>query len=244
SEISFDKFWNTGWAGGSRGLIEFRAVETLPRAEWMASVALLWAALAAFLFEEKKSRPLLDHGERLHDFYFLPTPLWSDFEIVLRDLRRAGFRFDPEIFRAMWDWRFPQMLAFENGRAELRVRRALEGWPLLCETPLEGGNTSRFVDTSIERLEFLANEKFVATHRIFAQGRELKLEKFPGIRSSSHLGAGLRYRRTAWHPSLHPGITPHMPLFVKITDRAGRRARVYKLEDDHRLFARCEDENV
>lgn len=232
SEISFDKFWNVAWAGGCRGLIEFRAVETLPRAEWMAAVGTLWAALAAYLFERKFTQPLLDHGDRLHDAFFLPTPLWLDFELILRDLRRGGYRFDQAIFRQIWDWRCPQMLAFTRGRARLTVRKALEGWPLLCETPLEGGNTSRFVDTSIDRLEFSVNEAFAKAHRVFVQGRELPFEKFP----DGSLGAGLRYRRTSLYPSLHPGIAPHMPLFVTITDRNRRQLQTYSLGENRRLF--------
>ncbi len=35
SEMSFDKFWNTSWPPGALGLIEFRAIESLPRADWM-----------------------------------------------------------------------------------------------------------------------------------------------------------------------------------------------------------------
>ena len=31
SEMSFDKFWNTAWPAGALGLIEFRAIESLPR---------------------------------------------------------------------------------------------------------------------------------------------------------------------------------------------------------------------
>ena len=31
SELSFDKFWNTAWPSGALGLIEFRAIESLPR---------------------------------------------------------------------------------------------------------------------------------------------------------------------------------------------------------------------
>lgn len=236
SEISFDKFWNTSWEGGCRGLIEFRAVESLPRADWMSAVALLWQTLAALLFESHFARPLVEHGSRLHDRYFLPTLLWRDFEAVLRDLKKGGFRFDGKIFRAIWDWRFPQMLSFENRDAALTVRKAHEGWPLLCETPLEGGSTSRFVDTSIERLEFLADESFAATHRIFVQGRELKLEQFPNRQS----GAGLRYRRSALQPSLHPGIAPHMPLFVTI--RSGKNSRLFKLEQNRRLFEAAESD--
>ena len=234
SEISFDKFWNTAFDGGCRGLIEFRAIETLPKAEWMSAVAVLWQALAAFLYETKFTRPLIEHGSRLHDHYFLPALLWSDFAGVLRDLRKAGFDFDDTIFRDIWQWRFPVMLAFESGGAQLSLRKACEGWPLLCETPLEGGTTSRFVDTSIERLEFTANKAFTSAHRIFVQGRELKLEPLP----DGSIGIGLRYRRSALYPSLHPGITPHIPLFVTIT-RGGER-HDYKLEQSRRTFEPCD----
>jgi uncharacterized protein (DUF2126 family) len=232
SEISFDKFWNTHWPGGSRGLVEFRAVESLPHAEWMSAVALLWQALAAFLFESQDARPLVDFGTQLHDRFFLPTPLWQDFATVLRDLRKAGFDFPQEIFRAIWESRFPASLRFASGGARLTVRKAREGWPLLAETPLEGGTTSRFVDTSMERLEFLANKAFARTHRVFVQGRELPLEKFPG----GKIGAALRYRRSALYPSLHPGIAPHMPLFVTVV--SGVAAKHYKLDENSASF--CE----
>ncbi len=233
SEISFDKFWNTAFDGGCRGLIEFRAIETLPKADWMSAVAVLWQALAAFLFETKFTRPLIEHGSRLHDHYFLPTLLWRDFDGILGDLRKAGFRFDAAVFRAIWEWRFPEMLAFDNDDARLSLRKACEGWPLLCETPLEGGNTSRFVDTSIERLEFIANKAFAENRRIFVQGRELNLDTLP----DGSIGIGLRYRRSALYPSLHPGIPPHMPLFLTIL--RGKQRHDYKLEQNGRRFESC-----
>jgi hypothetical protein len=113
----------------------------------------------------------------------------------------------------------------------LTIRRAHEGWPLLCETPLEGGSTSRFVDTSIERLEFVATREFAAQFEIHVQGRFLPLQRFPGNR----LGAGLRYRRTALYPSLHPGIPPQMPLILTLT-RQDHPPIVYQLDQDRRLF--------
>ncbi|MHA3769977.1 transglutaminase family protein [Verrucomicrobiota bacterium sgz303538] len=232
SEVSFDKFWNVGWEGGCRGLIEFRAVESLPHAHWMSAVALLWTALAVFLLEKGYSHSLVDHGIRLHDTYFLPTPLWADFESALRDLRQAGLRLPVEPYREIWEYRFPKMLTFARDRARLTVRKALEGWPLLCETPLEGGNTSRYVDTSIERLEFTANESFTARYRVLVQGRELKLGKYPG----KQRGAGLRYRRSALHPSLHPGIAPHVPLYVQIVEHTQRQVAAFQLNANRRIF--------
>ncbi len=238
SEASFDKFWNTSFEGGCRGLLEFRAIETLPHASWMSAIALLWRALAAWLLDHPFAKPLIDHGQELHDFYFLPTCLWSDFEIVLRDLKKGGFDLPVEVYRAIADWRFPKMLSFTNGPATLTIRKALEDWPLLCETPLEGGTTSRFVDTSIERLEFIASEAFAATHEIRVRGRKLTLDPF----QNRNYVAGLRYRRTALHPSLHPGILPQMPLMLSIRSKAFDK--LYRLKAGSRVFEETKSETA
>jgi len=240
SEASFDKFWNTAWEGGCRGLIEFRAIETLPHAAWMSSVALLWSALAAFLLEKGFHEALIEHGTKLNDHYFLPSPLWEDFKMVLGDLKNAGLALDEATYRAIWEYRFPEMLKAKHGEATLIVRKALESWPLLCETPLEGGTTSRFVDTSIERLEFTGNRAFLENCRIFVQGRELKLGRYPGAEA----GAGLRYRRSALYPSLHPGIAPHSPLTVTIADRHKKPLASCRLQPNQRLFEPCSHDDV
>lgn len=238
SESSFDKFWNVNFDGGCRGLVEFRAVETFPQASWMSAVALLWHALAAYLLVKPCREPLVDLGDKLHDAFFLPSFLWADFEKVLRDLRRGGFALPVALFREIFEWRFPTMLRHSDGSAELVVRRSLEGWPLLCEQPLEGGSTSRFVDTSIERLEFLATRDFATRYTIHVAGRELPLQSFPGGRR----GAGLRYRRTALYPSLHPGIPPQTPLIVTLT--SPEKTHAYRLESDRRLFIEHTDAPV
>jgi uncharacterized protein (DUF2126 family) len=230
SEASFDKFWNVNFDGGCRGLVEFRAIESFPHASWMSAIALLWRALAAYLLAHPFMKPLIDHGERLHDYFFLPTCLWADFEAILRDLRKAGFDLPAETYRAIADWRFPKMLSHSAEGATLTIRKGLEGWPLLCETPLEGGNTSRFVDTSIERLEFVANAEFAKSHEIYVQGRRLDLQPFP----KKQFGVGLRYRRTSLYPSLHPGIPPQMPLMLLI--KRGRTSTLYKLDAFRRTF--------
>jgi uncharacterized protein (DUF2126 family) len=237
SEISFDKFWNLAWESGCRGLIEFRAIETLPHPEWMAAVALLWTCLIARLFEARRVHPLAVHGIRLHDYYFLPSGLWKDFELILKDLKRDGFKLNPATFREIWNWRCPKSLEFERDKARLTVRKALEGWPLLCETPMEGGNTSRFVDTSMERLEVLGNDAFVEKYNVFVQGRELPLA---GFGHDAHL-AGLRYRATALYPSLHPGLPPHLPLYLTIVEKKTRAPlTAYKLDAGCRAFAECD----
>ncbi len=215
SEVSFDKFWNTRFPGGSRGLIEFRALESLPRASWASAVALLWRALAAHLLEHPFREPLRDFQGLLHDRYFLPGELWADLLSVLSILRRGGVDLPRQPYAEIRDWRFPILLQ----RPGLTVRRGLEGWPLLCETPLEGGTTSRFVDTSMDRLELTATNSFARRFRISVNGRPLPW------RPSDTGGAlaGLRYRRTALHPSLHPGLPPQLPLILEIREADARQ---------------------
>ncbi len=234
SEASFDKFWNVGGpANGTSGLIEFRAVESLPHAAWMSLVTLLWQAIALHTLETPVPGPLVAHGTKLHDQYFLPNPLWEDLRLVLAELRTAGLDFSEEAFREIWQWRFTLMLSAPAGDSILEVRRACEGWPLLCETPSEGGSTSRFVDTSIERLELAVDASFEKSHALYVNGRPLPLLPLGGGR----VGAGLRYRRTALFPSLHPGIKPHLPLEIVVATReTPSRQEAYVLKGDERQF--------
>lgn len=160
---------------------------------------------------KKKSRPLTDFGPLLHDRFFLPNPLIWDLESVLSELATAGLKLPAAPYQTIWEWQFPLLLEWRG----LRVRRAHKGWPLLCETPVEGGTTSRFVDTSMQRIEFFAGEDFSKAYEIYVAGRHLPL------RTASGRGqiAGLKYRRTNLYPSLHPGIAPQVPLEVCVLEK-------------------------
>jgi len=233
SEISFDKFWNTSLPSGALGLIEFRAIETLPRPEWMSAIALLWTCLSAHLLEAKPPRALKRFGTTLHDEYFLPQRLWEDLEEIFSELKKGGFTLDPKVFQEIWNWRFPSVLAWEKGPARLTVRKALESWPLLCETPVEGGSTSRFVDTSMQRLEFSADADFFQSYQIYVAGRPLTIrETSPGV-----FLAGLRFRRTNLYPALHPGIPVQLPLHITLVNiPGGRLAAEFQLKSGDAVF--------
>ena len=208
SEISFDKFWNPGSLAGCQGLVEFRAIETLPKAEWMAAVALLWSCLGAMLLEpEQRPIGVINHGGCLHDRHLLPSLLWSDFEQILQQLNRQGLALDAAYYRQLWQWRFPVLLHWSAGDAELVLRRALEPWPLLSDMPELGAITSRFVDTSLQRIEICTNESFRQHYQLRLQGRKLALKE-------AVLGARLRQGRL--FPCLHPSLPSHWPLCLDI----------------------------
>ena len=225
SEISFDKFWNPGTPAGCLGLIEFRALESLPRQEWSQAIALLWSCLAAHLLNPAQ-RPtrLRPWGASLHDRCLLPSQLWADLEAVLKDLSAADLALEPQLFRELWNWRFPPLLEWEGAAgaagetARLELRPALEPWPLICDFPREGGFTSRFVDGSLRRFEVMANGSFRQNCWLALQGRPLALDPDPAALLA------VRYRLQQLYPCLHPGIAPHWPLRLLVGSPQGVEA--------------------
>jgi uncharacterized protein (DUF2126 family) len=230
AEVSFDKFWNPGAPAGCLGLVEFRAIESLPHARWMAAIALLWSSVAALLLDpQRRPRALRDWGTELHDRLLLPSQLRQDLEAVLADLAAAGLPLRPEPFDAIWEWRFPLLLEWHDpaSGAALQVRRALEPWPLICDTPREGGVTSRFVDASLRRIELLANPAFRQNWELRLQGRPLPLDDGP---------VAVRWRAQRLYPCLHPGIPPQSPLQLQLV-RGGSVEAQWQLEADAPHFA-------
>ena len=233
SEISLDKFWNPAWTAGCQGLLEFRALESLPEPGWTNAVALLWRALAVHLLEPAhRPSQLRDWGPALHDQLLLPSQLWSDLEQVLAELAADGLQLDPKPFAEIWQWRFPQLLHWQEGAAELTIRQALEPWPLLCDTPVEGGSTSRFVDSSLRRFELITSPDFRRRFRLELQGRAVPL---PAPEEQGPLA--VRYRQEALFPCLHPCLPVDVPLELELSDAAsGTRLQAWRLEREEQGF--------
>ncbi|MEY3750828.1 MAG: hypothetical protein RLZZ186_1247 [Cyanobacteriota bacterium] len=213
SEISLDKFWNPAWTAGCQGLLEFRALESLPDHRWTNAVALLFRALAVRLLEsELRPQELQPWGADLHDRALLPSALWCDLERVLHDLEAAGLPLDPAPYRTIWEWRFPSLLDWRLEDAELCIRQALEPWPLLCDTPVEGGSTSRFVDSSLRRFELITSPAFRERYQLRLQGR---LVPWP---SDPAQPVAVRFRQEALFPCLHPCLSVDVPLQLELLE--------------------------
>ena len=190
-------------------------METLPHHQWSAAIALLWSALAAHLLEPAhRPSSLKPWGDALHDRCLLPSELWADLEQVLAQLAADGLVLDPGLFRQIWQWRFPQLLQWREGEAELEIRRSLEPWPLLCDTPVEGGSTSRFVDSSLRRFEVITSPAFRQRYALVLQGRPVAL---PAAEEAQPVA--VRYRLERLYPCLHPTIAPHLPLELALVAR-------------------------
>ena len=161
------------------------------------------------LSPERRPARLRPWGAALHDRMLLPGPLWHDLELVLADLAEAGMPLASEPFRAIWRWRFPPLLEWqgEDPGERLSLLPALEPWPLICDTPREGGFTSRFVDASLGRFELHTSAAFRRRFQLMLNGRPVPLTEGP---------LAVRYRQHRLYPCLHPGIEAHLPLVLQL----------------------------
>jgi uncharacterized protein (DUF2126 family) len=102
----------------------------------------------------------------------------------------------------------------------LEVRNAIEPWPVLGEE-LTAVGTSRYVDSSMERVEVRASGLVPERHVVLVNGHRLPL--VPTGTSGEGVG-GVRFR--AWAPphSLHAHIGIHHPLRFDILDTWGKRS--------------------
>jgi uncharacterized protein (DUF2126 family) len=195
-------------------------------------VALLFRALLVRLLKpELRPTGLKPWGADLHDRQLLPSALWADLELLLADLEADGLPLDPQPLREIWDWRFPCLLQWGLGEAELEIRQALEPWPLLCDTPVEGGSTSRFVDSSLRRFEICANGALRQDYLLRLQGREIPWPSDP------QRPVAVRYRQEALFPCLHPCLAPQVPLRLELLERSSAQPlAAWRLESESRGF--------
>ncbi|MFZ9619934.1 MAG: transglutaminase family protein [Prochlorococcaceae cyanobacterium] len=236
SEISLDKFWNPAWSAGCQGLLEFRAIESMPDHRWSAAVALLVRALVVMLLDPaRRPSALQPWGDTLHDQVLLPSQLWADLQLVLADLEAAALPLPNEVFQAIWQWRFPLLLQWQSHNVGLEIREALEPWPLLCDVPVEGGSTSRFVDSSLRRFEVMLHSPFSKDYQLKIDGRPLPLAAGVGQ------PIAVRYRQEALYPCLHPLMPVHVPLRLDLVAQAdGLAVASWILEDPASGFCSVE----
>jgi uncharacterized protein (DUF2126 family) len=214
AEFCIDKLYAPDSASGRRGLLELRAFEMPPHARMSLAQQLLLRGLVARFWREPYTTPLVRWGTELHDRFMLPYFVWLDFEDVIDDMRRSGCPLDTDWFLPHFEFRFPLAGEATMRAAQLTLRQALEPWPVLGEEG-SGSGVSRYVDSSLERLQVqvngLTDSRFVVT----CNGRAVPLH--PTGRNGEYV-AGVRYR--AWQPpsALHPTIPVHAPLTFDLVD--------------------------
>jgi uncharacterized protein (DUF2126 family) len=219
AEISIDKLFDWRSPHGRQGLVELRAFEMPPHPRMAAAQAILARALVAAFAKEPYGHGLVRWGTELHDRFLLPFWLWRDMEDVLAFLESRGVGLPSEAYRPFVEFRCPVVGRLQVGGVSVEVRNALEPWPVLGEEPGAGG-TSRFVDSSLERVEVRAEGLETERWDVLVNGLSVPLRS-TGT-AGEHVG-GIRFR--AWAPpsSLQPHLGIHHPLRFDLYDRwAGR----------------------
>jgi len=220
AEICIDKLFDWRTPHGRQGLLELRAFEMPPHPRMMVAQTQLVRALVAALAQEPYRAPLVRWGQELHDRFLLPTWIWRDLEEVLEFLSSRGLPHPAEAYRAFLELRCPVAGQLQAGDLRLEVRNALEPWNVLGEEPAAGG-TSRFVDSSLERVEVRCEGLVPDRHQILVNGYVLPLR---ATGRTGEAAAGVRFR--AWAPphSLHPHLGIHHPLRFDVVDLWMRRS--------------------
>ena len=214
AEFSIDKLYAPGTATGRLGLLEFRAFEMPPHARMSLLQILLLRALVARFWAKPYREKLVFWDTRLHDEFMLPHFVAQDLRDVIEDLNGAGYPFRFEWFAPFLEFRFPRYGTVAYEGVEMELRQAIEPWHVLGEQVAQTG-TSRFVDSSVERLQVKATRLNDTRYAIACNGRVVPMAP------TGHSGvfvAGVRYR--AWAPpmALHPTIGIHVPLVFDLVD--------------------------
>jgi len=220
AELCIDKLFDWRTPHGRQGLLEMRAFEMPPHPRLAVAQAVLVRALVSAFSQAPYQGRLVRWGTELHDRFLLPYWMWRDFEEVLDFLKTRGISLPAAAYRPFLELRCPVAGRLDAGGVVLEVRDALEPWHVLGEEPTAVG-TSRYVDSSVERIQVHVEGLVPERHQVLVNGIELPLRPTGTVGEGV---SGVRFR--AWAPphSLHPHLGIHHPLRFDLVDSWAQRS--------------------
>lgn len=214
AEFCIDRLYPSDSATSRLGLLEFRGFEMLPHHQMCLTQQLLIRALVAQFWDKPYVQPLVDWKTRLHDQFMLPSFVWRDFCDVAATSQAAGFKVESDWFMPHFEFRFPYIGGFQYNTVNVELRQAIEPWKVLGGEST-GEEKSRYVDSSVERIEVKVSGYVDQRYEVTCNGRKLP---FRPTETQGEYVAGIRYR--AWQPPscLHPTIPVDGPLTFDLFD--------------------------
>lgn len=220
AEFCIDKLYSPDSSSGRLGILELRAFDMPPHAQMSLMQNLLVRTLVAWFWKKPYEHDLVRWGTELHDKFLIEHYVREDIKDIVAQLNRAGYNFKEDWFDPFFEFRFPLYGMVEINHMHLELRAAIEPWNVLGEE-MTGGGTSRYVDSSLERLQVKISNFNDSRYHLSCNGVKVNLM------SSSVKGeyvAGIRYK--AWNPysALHPTIGVDAPLVFDIVDTWNNRS--------------------
>jgi uncharacterized protein (DUF2126 family) len=219
AEFCIDKLFNPAAEQGRLGVVELRGFEMPPHPQMALVQALLVRALVARFWAEPYAHELVRWGTELHDRFLLPWWVALDIRSVVADLDRHGFAFEEAWLEPFLEFRFPLLGTVNVDGVSLELRAAIEPWNVLGEEA--AASTSRFVDSSLERLQVRLDGVAESRYAVTCNGVPVPVG--PTGTPGTYVG-GVRYRAWQLRSSLHPTIGVHSPLVFDIVDRWSSRS--------------------
>ena len=214
AEFCIDKLYSPDSTSGRLGILELRAFDMPPHAQMSLMQMLLVRTLVSWFWKKPYKHKLVRWGSELHDKFLLEHYVKEDIKDIVEQLNDAGYPFKLDWFDPFFEFRFPLYGMVEINAMQLELRMAIEPWNVLGEE-MTGRGTSRYVDSSLERIQVKLNNFTVERYTLTCNG--VKVDLSPTGTKGEYV-AGVRFK--AWDPwsALHPTIGVDTPLVFDIVD--------------------------
>lgn len=223
SEINIEKLWNPYLPNrGCLGLVEFRALQMPTTPAKATALATLLRTIVLMLIRTDLPPKLVRWGEALHDRFALPFFLRADLGTVFDELTNAGLPLGQPIIDVLLDDRNSIVADVEFQDCQLRIKHALEFWPLIGDAVSQEHEGSRIVDASTARLEVCLRSttaEQLAAWCLTADGFQVPLHKTHDREGPARV-CGLRYRRFKPWQGLHPTLNGHGPIQLVLSNKS------------------------
>lgn len=220
AEFCIDKLYSPDSSSGRLGILELRGFDMPPHPKMSLVQMLLVRALVAWFWKKPYEHDLVRWGTELHDKFLIEHHVREDLKDVVKQLNRAGYKFDIDWFDPFFEFRFPLHGMLDINGIHVELRAAIEPWNVLGEEMGSGG-TARYVDSSLERLQVKVTNFTAERYVLTCNGVKVQLQ--PTSVKGEYV-AGVKYK--AWDPysALHPTIGVDTPLAFDIVDTWNRKS--------------------
>lgn len=214
AEFCIDKLYSPDSSSGRLGILELRAFDMPPHAQMSLMQMLLVRTLVSWFWKKPYKHKLVRWGTELHDKFLLEHYVKEDIKDIVEQLNEAGYPFKLDWFDPFFEFRFPLYGMVDVNTIQMELRMAIEPWNVLGEE-MTGGGTSRYVDSSLERVQVKVNNFNEKRYSLTCNGVKIELS---ATGTKGEYVAGVRFK--AWEPwsALHPTIGVDTPLVFDIVD--------------------------